>query len=335
MYMIETMIFNGLILILIMFSISSVKQNNIPWIESVNSYRGLMALLIVAGHVSNMMAGGAPYDLIARFAYVIVGYFFFVSGLGNAVKYSDGGPTGFFADYWERKVIYLIVLAIVTWGFYLLGQWILKVQVFNTYSDNLLLNFCNDTNWYIWELLALYILLWACLRLFGEKGKWILLVIVIAGVAVIYVLKGPSVYYKSAVAFPIGVLVGMNVKKNTVMSKQNIILLAGIVVAGGGFALSGIPLLRQVYMSNVICIIGIAIVTIAAHFFAITGKLLAFCKKISTEIYLIQFLWLKTLGRFTESFELRLITVLICTLGSACVLSFITNPIKRLLRKRG
>lgn len=48
MYMIETMIFNGLILILIMFSISSVKQNNIPWIESVNSYRGLMALLIVS-----------------------------------------------------------------------------------------------------------------------------------------------------------------------------------------------------------------------------------------------------------------------------------------------
>lgn len=94
MYMIETMIFNGLILILIMFSISSVKQNNISWIESVNSYRGLMALLIVAGHVSNMMAG-ATYDLIARFAYVIVGYFFFVSGLGNAVKYSNGGPTVF------------------------------------------------------------------------------------------------------------------------------------------------------------------------------------------------------------------------------------------------
>ena len=58
MYMIETMIFNGLILILIMFSISSVKQNNIPWIESVNSYRGLMALFNVAGHVSNKMAGG-------------------------------------------------------------------------------------------------------------------------------------------------------------------------------------------------------------------------------------------------------------------------------------
>lgn len=126
----------------------------------------------------------------------------------------------------------MIVLAIVTWCFYLIGQWILKVQVFNTYSDNLLLNFCNDTNWYIGELLAIYILLWACLRLFGEKGKWILLVIVIAGVTIIYVLKGPSVYYKSAVAFPIGVLVGMNVKKNIVMSKQNIVLLVGIVVAG-------------------------------------------------------------------------------------------------------
>ena len=82
--MAEAILYNCLILLL---GVSSIRFNKVvgkythdSWIKNVNSYRGIMALLIVCGHVSITVSDSAPYHLLAKMAYIIVGYFFLCQG---------------------------------------------------------------------------------------------------------------------------------------------------------------------------------------------------------------------------------------------------------------
>lgn len=110
--------YNCLILLL---CVSSIRFNKVvenigdSWIKNINSYRGIMALLIVCGHVSITMSDPAPYHLLAKMAYIIVGYFFFVSGISIAMKYASL-DNYINRAYWTQKILYMLIVAVIIWG---------------------------------------------------------------------------------------------------------------------------------------------------------------------------------------------------------------------------
>ena len=333
--MAEAILYNCLILLL---GVSSIRFNKVvenihdSWIKNVNSYRGIMALLIVCGHVSITVSDSAPYHLLAKMAYIIVGYFFFVSGISIAMKYTSL-DNYINRAYWTQKILYMLIVAVIIWGFELTIQSIMGVKVFNIKSTCIFINLFDDVNWYIWELFVFYIVLYICLECFGKTGGWILLGISLVCVTGIYIMDFPAVYYKSALAFPIGVVMGMDFDKRIKESFTNIIGLLLLVVVGVIFYISGISLFKEVYLSNIVCIVAIALLTEMAFYFECTGKIARFLTKISSGIYFTQFVWLKTLKFFIKSFEMRLIMVLICTIISAIIFNLLMKPIKCCLRR--
>ena len=147
--MAEAILYNCLILLL---GVSSIRFNKVvenihdSWIKNVNSYRGIMALLIVCGHVSITVSDSAPYHLLAKMAYIIVGYFFFVSGISIAMKYTSL-DNYINRAYWTQKILYMLIVAVIIWGFELTIQSIMGVKVFNIKSTCIFINLFDDVNW--------------------------------------------------------------------------------------------------------------------------------------------------------------------------------------------
>lgn len=82
--------------------------------------RGLLALVIILGHLAQQVSGGKFFGLLGRSGYLVVAVFFFLSGYG--VQRQHMTRSNYAAGFLKKRIVslgvpYLVVMA-VYWGYY-------------------------------------------------------------------------------------------------------------------------------------------------------------------------------------------------------------------------
>ena len=124
----------------------------------LNLFRGFFAIIIVIGHV--VRYEHTFLEPFGRIMLVFVGYYFFVSGWGLARSFYE--KPGYIHDFPRKRLLYLVGIGIISHITYMFVDLISPVNTgFSTHSTVIrviLQNLFVRVNWYIRELIVLYIL---------------------------------------------------------------------------------------------------------------------------------------------------------------------------------
>lgn len=319
--MIYAMIVWAIFLLIALFGIQyKYADGKEDLLVRLNSFRGIFALEIVIGHVIRYEAT-ILYPL-GKFMIVSVAFFFFVSAFGMVKSYQQ--KEGYLRGFLVSKVLYLMILAAVTFAVNMVLDWIWPLELgYYDPEKNVAAVFMAGTNWYLPELLFLYILFYLIYKYI--KRFRILIIAIIAAVfgSIAFINGWAQGWYSSILAFPMGLLFGEyfeNVCKlmKTVWGK---LITAVFVFLGVSSLLFGADsLIGMVYLRNAMCIGGMLILIYFCTYFTIGNRINKILNKYAAEIYLFQFVFLKISLEYQWDFKIRLPFVLIATLLTAIVM---------------
>lgn len=166
--------------------------------------RGLCAFEIMIGHIG-LATGSAILYPNRKAGILIVGVFFFLSGYGLA--YSFCTKESYLEKFVQKKFFKLILPVCIV---YLMYSMVLCIEEKSLYKLIDLLNpvqIFQQTNWYIWELLFLYLLFYLLYKYYaGENKEIIINAMLILFVAVCYIANIEATWYGSTLCFGVGVL---------------------------------------------------------------------------------------------------------------------------------
>lgn len=174
--------------------------------DKTQPLRGILAVLIVAHHLSHIAPADAVLTPVYSWSASLVSLFFFISGFGLTRQLASRGQSylsGFFARRIVRGILVSWLLAYVL--FLLLGG----NQAWNPADAVLgLLATGNTTlpySWYVLCILYLYVGFYLCARF--VPGRWMapaLAVWTLAGMTAVGLAGWERCWYLSALAFPAG-----------------------------------------------------------------------------------------------------------------------------------
>ncbi len=307
------------LLLLVGIKCEPIQKDN-ECLARLNALRGIFAIEIVVGHVVRYERT-LLYPL-GKFMIISVAFFFFVSayGMRRSLRQKERYLNGFLL----RKCGYLLVIAGVAYGVELLADAVfhLNLQYYDK-SKSLLINFWEETNWYIWELLFFYVVFYLTYR-YMKKYQVIVLCIITAALATALFLCGwKEGWYASALAFPCGLL----------FEEHEQSIMAALQTKGGGAAVAALCLLGvcslgfsqqsligMVYLRNIMCIGALGILLLLVWRVRPGNRALAFLTMRSAEIYLYQFLLLDLTAGLGLPWKPRLLAVAAGTLVLSCVI---------------
>lgn len=168
--------------------------------ENVLAVRGICAFEIMLGHLG--VATESVFLYPNRKAGILfVGVFFVLSGYGLA--YSVATNKDYIKTFIKNRIPKILVPAFVIYIIYILLQHIFNGGAKVSYIDALNpLAFFDATNWYVWELVGLYILFWICVRFDILKKNYLLILAVsLVFVCVAYVCEIGKTWYGSTLCF--------------------------------------------------------------------------------------------------------------------------------------
>ena len=154
----------GLIEILIIVGIIIYKCNKVEyaycdddWFKNINNLRGIMALFIVIGHISLLIDYNVLLQIIAKYAYVAVGFFFFCSSCSMVKAYNKNNKYLKWT-FLLRKPLYLLLYALIVYVFsYIIGIGTKIYFIQDFWMVNTIQNIVKGTNWFVWEMIFFYI----------------------------------------------------------------------------------------------------------------------------------------------------------------------------------
>lgn len=291
-----------------------------------NMLRGIFALEIIVGHVIRFER--TPLYLLGKVMIISVAFFLFVSGWGITISYHT--KKNYLDGFLGKKCGYLFILAVITYAF----RWVVTYFILhiNMIDKNLLYDFIQKTNWYIWELILFYAIFWVIYK-YIKRGR-VLTIMGITSALIVFFFKQNMLqgYYSSGLAFPLGILFGeyyenmakwLNSRKGVVVTV--LLSLLGIC----SLLLDENSLLGMVFLRNVMCIAAMLILFYILSYVRFSNRALKWCGEISTELYLFQFVWLNVYGALLEDWKIKLGLVVISTLGTAIVMHWVLKPVKK------
>lgn len=160
------------------------KENSLTegrLLDKFNLLRGVFAILIVLGHCSmQFLVEPLPLYIIHKFNYIWVCYFFFVSGW--SMSYHFDIRTDYLRGF-SIKIFRLIFYAVEMRTF----SGIIKCFIYDECIETHLYNLFKGWNWYVYELIILYIVFYICYkRLKSERIRLYVIVCVTVLVSVAY-----------------------------------------------------------------------------------------------------------------------------------------------------
>lgn len=201
-------------------------------LSRMNYLRGLFAVLIILGHCGRRFESEQILLAIPHYgAFVWVCFFFVVSGWSLAYNYNT--KSDYLEGFWKRKVFKLVLLAVET-------EVIAKILCLVISKKEIVvdLTILCDINWYIYEMIFLYIVYWITYRfiknnLFREITIWILSVFIAIVTWMLYKYGSwdgwTYAYYFSTLCFPLGVSIHKSWER--IQNKKNIIMVGGCIGA--------------------------------------------------------------------------------------------------------
>ena len=274
-------------------------------VSRMNFLRGLFAVLIVLGHC------GRKFDieplvllLPHKMNFVFVCYFFAVSGWSLSYNYEV--KTNYLKNFWKRKIVKLALLALET-------EAVTQVAMKLIFKDSFYFNnsILTDVNWYIYEMIALYIGFWLIYKtqkdmLKREISVWIFSFGVAVFTWAMYKYGSWSgwtyAFYYSTMSFPLGITIHRLMKQDLKIKKLYFIYL--FILMG----LSSLCMIMKkesfvggIILHNLFGICCMIILVMALKIIDVRkAKLLSFFTGIATYIYLYQFVVMKGLSRLYQ-----------------------------------
>ena len=171
--------------------------------EQSQALRGISAIEIMLGHIA-MYGDSAALFVFRKSGILFVGIFFALSGYGLA--YSISEKADYLKGFVIKKVLALMIPAYVAYIISLTG---LSVQYSYRVFDEVArpFVFLRSVNWFIWELLALYVITYICARIGAlKKMHVIILVCSVVFIAIAFIFGLDNPWYGSTLCFWLGVV---------------------------------------------------------------------------------------------------------------------------------
>lgn len=298
-------------------------------LSRLNAMRGLFAVEIVIGHV--VRNEQSPVYLIGKFMIISVAFFFFVSAFGMSVSFEK--KENYLKHFIKSKCLYLFLIAAVVFCFEAIIGFVLPWDS-GLIGKDIIRRFVINTNWYIWEMIAFYLLFYLINRFIKTNG----LKLLIMTAASLFIMHFSYVYlyesfYASSLAFPLGMAFGMYYDKicGYLSKPQGIITVILLTLIGlSAFVFTGDGLIEMVYLRNMICVASMLILTYIVSVIDFDCRLSRILGKYSTEIYLYQFMWLRFLENTNLVWQYKVPIALVLTFISAVIM----HPVNIFIRKQ-
>lgn len=327
---------------IMLFQIKRVDiQKKDDMFYSLNSLRGIFALEIVIGHCVRYES--CLLTPLGNFMLISVGYFFFISGYGLARSYYT--KSDYLNSFVRHRILKLILLAIDALIIVTLIAYISPIETGfkNIPSDPLVFakSALVRTNWYMRELLILYVCFYVIFRYIKKHRIELMCIIIVLICAVLYVTGYTRCWFASISCFPFGIVCYENSELIFDKLKSNRGKLLTFTVLGSGLIFSrlnypqitGKPfeVTEMIYAmaNNLLCIGFILLLIIILMYLKPGNRILAFFTSISTELYLFQFIFLAIAESINSSYPEKIAFVI----TSDIIVSVIINLVKKGLLK--
>lgn len=295
--------------------------------QNFNSLRGLFAIEIVIGHVIRTESTWL-YPL-GKFMLVSVAFFFFVSGWGLCRSFHQ--KEGYLRHFLWVKCGFLLSLSIYA---FLLRYIIWIVTGNDNVRENIITQYMQRTNWYIWELMFFYILFYFVYRFVPSRLRNILIAMITVILAtILFYVSAMQGYYLSAFAFPAGLFFHEYFPYilSFIKSARGKIVVMLMAVLGVFSPMLGMDsLLGMVYFRNMMCLAVLCIMIYFFTYFHPGNIFLKFLGKYSTEIYTYQFMFLAMDEILQYEWPVRLGLVL----GLVLLTALVMRPVHMWTKKR-
>jgi len=320
-----------LIIYIVFFLVTTYKANyckvtsKSAFLGRLNSLRGIFAIEIIIGHC--VRYDSSILSPFGHFMLVSVGFFFFASGMGLTLSYES--KNDYLDSFITNRFFKLIYIAIIALLFTTIIAYISPIKTAFTSIPNSLKAFVcaffSRTNWYIRELLLLYLFFFIVFKLAKKHQGLIIFFSCVLISFVLYSLGYTRCWYASISCFPLGIIVCQQYDKtitflNTLIGK---VLIISSLVMG---LLS--PLLNNSisqYMNinfatsefifsvgnNFLCIGFILLLLLFLQYFNFTNPIMNFLSKYSTELFVFQFVFVEIAKKMQLSYIMKIAFVLL------------------------
>lgn len=275
-------------------------RNQREALTKLNKLRGIFALDVVIGHAVQYQFDTVLHPF-STFMLISVGFFFFISAFGMTTSVMT--KKNYIHDgFLIRKCGYLFAVAIIVYLLSCAIGFFTKTPVwhFDSYAS-FVRGFVGRTNWYVWQLMAYYVLFYIVYRFVPKYRCLVVTVIMIIQITVSYLLGAQERYYVSSMCFPLGMvfgeyydrvsvlLLGQKGDKSLYLKYRGYIITAFLLVLGMGYIFLSGNIIGACYLKNVMCIGVVCALFIALNHVKIGNKITKFLTTHSLEIYMCQF----------------------------------------------
>lgn len=297
--------------------------------------RGICAIEIMLGHLG--IATNSIFLFPNRKAGILfVGIFFALSGYGLA--YSISNKAQYMDGFLRRRIPKIIIpaFAIHTIGVLLYAwengwqeQW--YVGIINPMA------IWTRTNWYVWELIGLYMVFWICEKYGVLRKRYILVLLAsVVFVCVAFAFRIDNPWYGSTFCF----WIGLEFYEQRGGIKHNVISFPLLKIIGLGF-LVGVAILLffilgeeslvgNLIARNVASVAFVILVLLMLCYMRIGNVASNWLGKYSYEIFLFHPIFIGVLRELIGNNILFSIAVIVCTCLASCVYRFISNCVTRI-----
>lgn len=301
----------------------------------LNYLRGLLALIVLLSHIwgYTQISLLVPFNKMVTIA---VAAFFFLSGYGMARSFEK--KNNYLKSIFGEKIPFLIYMAVMSYIVSALLEWIIgtKVQLGNNAFipigiKSLLIN----TNWYVYELIAFY-LLFAIVMKFCPK-KYQIPVVFIVSVIAFFILFNAGVveaYYNSILGFVMGIFCYRSSWLKWIDKKG----VLAIAIFGVLMCFSTMFLVNHttVYFAIIRNMAAIAMIIVVLYFIRMINtkyEVLNYLSKISPELYFYHMPIALIFSWFIKSVWIYALIVTVISFIVAIAMTFIDAKVKKMIRK--
>lgn len=289
---------------------NTFKQNYLSP-ATTNCLKGIMALIIVAGHIrDNLIWLNDTFlgQLLTISGYLCVAVFFFFSGYGLMFQYRQRGQT-YVDGFPKRRLLdiyakYLLLIALYATAHILYGSIpTVPILVHSLLFGGTLVY----AGWYLQAVLVLYLFFWLVVKFVPNKPMWhgagfVLSLFAYCGLC--WALGCSLMWYQSILGFFLGLIVAYN--KETIdahLAKRHTdvwMLLLSLIICGAflvGSKLAVLGTLITVLSKTMAAPFFVMFAILSLRFIKIQNRVTTWLGKLSFEIYVIHGLFLNLLRK--------------------------------------
>lgn len=157
--------------ILLPVFINRKKKKDYLSIENCTSLRGIAAIGIVLHHLSERIQEDSLFRWLAVIGYILVAYFFFLSGYGLMVQYRKK-KEAYLAGFIRKRVLYLVIIYLLDIVLYALYDTLMgKPHTLGEIFKSIFVSGIARNSWYMIVLIGVYFVFWIVFRVFKNMAE--------------------------------------------------------------------------------------------------------------------------------------------------------------------